>query len=98
VAGTIYSTASHSTGKHYVEVTFGGSDPDFAVGIWDPDTDTGALLDADGSVTTSEGTIAVFDPLDIGDVVGMALDADAGRVWFRVNGGDWNNDPLQAPE
>jgi len=96
----ILSVISHSSGRRFAEVTYAAGS---WVGIHNPSYD-GAYLMPNGGVTVylddaSEEVIypAVFPPLVDGDVVGIAVDIDAGKVWFRVNGGLWNNDPGQEP-
>jgi len=98
----IFSVTGHASGKQYVEVTFEGGGVT-GVGLVSPSPGSyGPYISKDGDIYiyTSGGNtthLGVFPPLVEGDVVGMAIDVDAGKVWFRVNGGYWNNDPLQGP-
>jgi len=51
----------------------------------------------DGTVLrngANQGTITSFGQ---GDVIDMAVDLDAQLVWFRVNGGNWNNSGSADP-
>jgi len=96
----VWSVTSHNSGKQYVEVTFDGGVVT-GVGLVSPDN-YGPYLSQDGDVYvyTSSGSTThtgVFPPLVEGDTVGIAIDIDAGKAWIRVNGGNWNNDPLQGP-
>ena len=99
MSGQVWSTTGHSMGRWYAEVTFSDNAPDGAVGLYDEASDTGTLLKADGSVEeTVDGVVvtthaAVFPPLAAGDVVGIKASLDTGELWFRVNGGGWNNGP-----
>jgi len=43
---------------------------------------------------TSQGNGEAYDD---GDVISVALDKGNNRVWFRKNGGDWNDDPSANP-
>jgi hypothetical protein len=98
----VFSVTKHSGGKYFAEVVFSGN----YVGIHHkPDWDGAYLEGATGNVDvySSAGVVAdnypgVFPPVSAGAVVGIAVDIDAGKVWFRVNGGPWNNDPAQSPE
>jgi hypothetical protein len=42
--------------------------------------------------TTYNGTGATLATWTTGNVVCLAVDGNAGKVWARVNGGNWNND------
>jgi len=103
VTGTLYSTTAHTTGKKYAEVTYSGATPGGVIGFFNDATDTGCVLTSAGSVQTwldgspSESYGGVFPALASGDVIGMAINTTTGKVWFRVNGGNWNNDPVQSP-
>jgi len=103
VSGTLWSTVKHQTGKWFGEIIFTGAAPGGVVGFFDDATDTGTVLTAAGSVQIWVDGVAVttipsvFPALVSGDKIGMAIDADAGKVWFRVNGGNWNNDSAQVP-
>lgn len=96
----LWSAVEHDNGKFFAEVTF-NSGVGAGVGLMSPGVN-GPYLDASGTVYVYglDGTTSypgVFAPLVQGDVVGVAANIDAGKVWFRVNGGPWNNDPTQGP-
>jgi len=93
---SIESTTSHAANKYYVEVAVSGA-ADFEIGLWNTPGSYGARLKSDGSIITEAGTDPTFSPLAAGDIIGIAADITEGKIWFRVNGGDWNNDPLQDP-
>ena len=94
--GIIYSTTSWDTGKHYVEVTITGGPLDFKLGPANIPLTGGAVMWSNGFVN-AEGTDGTMPIVVSGDVIGIAYNAEAGKVWFRINGGDWNDDPTQAP-
>jgi hypothetical protein len=103
VDGEIWSTRSNADTLSYVEVTVTGDDPTGRVGLFNDAVQTGTVLTADGDVLVYAGGAVVetftdvFDPLENGDIVGIAYDGVNGKVWFRVNGGLWNNDANQQP-
>jgi hypothetical protein len=47
----------------------------------------------DGSVYTTP----TFQSWTNGDVIDIAIDNNINGMWVRVNGGDWNNDPVADP-
>lgn len=98
---SIASLKKYGTGLHYAEVTITGAVPNGFVGVYDVATNTGVMIDVDtGQVVQqpSGTTASVFSPLVDGDTVGIAYDGAAGKVWFRVNGGLWNNNASHTPE
>jgi hypothetical protein len=103
ISGETWSTTSHAAGRYYAEVVFTADAPDGVVGLFDADRENGAELTGDGDVNIYVGGVVtedypgLFDSLAIGDVVGIAADLDVGKIWFRVNGGLWNNG-AQSPE
>lgn len=97
MSGQVWSTVGHHDGRYYAEVIFGADTPEGAVGLFDEVSGTGTMLTAEGHIQeTVDGVVTVmhfdcFPPLMAGDVVGIRADFDYGCIWFRVNGGDWNN-------
>lgn len=54
----------------------------------------------DGNVYTSAGggaAVATIQAYAQGDTVCMAVDFGNSRIWFRTNGGNWNNSALADP-
>jgi len=96
--GIVYSVTKHNSGRQFAEATFSGT----AIGLYDEVSENGIELTASGAVYVygdiNTETYGVFPPLVVGDTVGIAADIDTGTVWFRVNGGPWNNDPAQGPD
>jgi hypothetical protein len=107
------STVSHTAGKYYYEFTrttaldtgvgIGTADAvvsgiediwlgltQIGMGLW-----VGDWPDAD--VYFGEASIPTVGPCIDGDVLCTAVDLDNDRIWFRVNGGDWNNSPAADP-
>jgi hypothetical protein len=53
---------------------------------------------SDGNVYYNDSIIATGTPtFGTGDVVDLALDTANAAAWLRVNGGEWNNSPLNNP-
>jgi hypothetical protein len=102
--GYVVSTKFNRDTKGYAEFTYSSvpTTPAFSIGAFDDRTDQGVLLKANGDVQVwfdKFGTtyLDVFDQLPQLGVVGIAYDGLAGKVWFRVDEGDWNNDPTADP-
>lgn len=53
--------------------------------------------DAGGTVTINGITVATIMPYTTGHYIGVAVDPIADLVWFRVDGGNWNNSPTANP-
>lgn len=100
---TARSIASHAIGKYYAEFTLTseglGNAAHFTVGFVNGSfvgANLGADLNSGGIYGTAtqlfinnvgSGTTPTFSATK---VVGMAFDAGANLIWFRVNGGSWN--------
>lgn len=102
------ATESHSTGKHYFELTLNSwtgsistSAPTVGLsrsnypldGYWLGETATGWGLEIDGWAANNN----VWNEypslvFDTNDVVGIALDCDSGKLWFAVNN-VWQGNP-----
>ena len=108
----VASTSGNTSGKYYFEATFttltaGG---DYGVGIGTPASSylgmgqtggvTGNMLFRSGNIY-SAGTLQGGSSLAArsnGDVIGIAVDLDNRRVWFRVApSGNWNNSGTANP-
>jgi hypothetical protein len=50
-----------------------------------------------GEVWTKRGIVATVQGWAQGDTLCFALDLDNKRIWFRTNGGNWNNNPASDP-
>lgn len=103
---------THGTGKWYWEITLTtAANNNTAVAVvpaqWAPGSSATARLIRSGNVLvngttalTLSGTSAnsiTFTALSSGNVVGVALDLDAGLLWFRVGAGNWNNNAGYSP-
>ena len=100
VAGVL-ATFSMSSGKGYFEVIYDASGSSVSVGV------AVASRDLDGTNTTdvwvhisSFGTTGgdgasgpMFAAWSAGDVIGVAVDVDAGKIWFARNGAWLQGDP-----
>jgi hypothetical protein len=96
----ISSTTGHDSGKYYVEITVENIADYFEIGVMNGDYVNYTLIYNDGwtDANVSPPSAPDFDDLVNGDIVGIAFDIDTGRVWYRVNGGPWNNDAGFSPE
>lgn len=109
ISGGLWSVTEHSIGHYYVEVTLGGIVPVGLVGLYGTTAlgaalpMTGVFLNEGGDVVTYDNGVLtqtvsdVFPALAQNDVVGIAYNGSVGKVWFRVNGGNWNNSAAQNP-
>jgi hypothetical protein len=52
---------------------------------------------ADGRVYINSVAVAVIQGWSHGDVLCFAVDLDGKKIWFRTNGGNWNNNPASDP-
>jgi hypothetical protein len=105
-AGGIRGTGSKTTGKIYWETTWVGtpSAARFTCGIG---TSASALISLDSTgatVRTDDGFIRVNGAIQAsigafasGDIAGIAFDLGVSRIWFRRNGGNWNNSGTADP-
>lgn len=94
------SIASKTSGKHYWEITINAGTAYPGLGIATSSHSLTAFLGANthgcgyfktGAVTINSATAATIQTFANGDVVCVALDMDNGKIWFRTNGGNWNN-------
>jgi hypothetical protein len=98
-SGGVRSTttrANGSAGKYYAEFVFAGTGLVTAVGIMPTSgtltVNTAAFaVDNAGQIIVNAGLAGIdLGTPAVGDVVSVAWDAGAERVWFRLNAGDWN--------
>ncbi|MBR1164232.1 SPRY domain-containing protein [Bradyrhizobium elkanii] len=108
--GGAASTSYQSSGQFYFEFIVGAShgSTDF-VGVmaasygyfFAVNGNTGAgsgVWLGTGAITTNGGTVATLGAASAsGNVIGVAIDCDNDRIWFRLNGGNWNADPTANP-
>lgn len=108
----VFGTGIISTGKKKyweVTVTTNGSQANtFAVGVGNALASTGdneflgidansiTLYDS-GLVYYNAGGVTTIAPFVQGNVVCVAVDFMAGLIWWRVNGGNWNNSAAANP-
>jgi hypothetical protein len=103
------SIVGQTTGKFYFEVAWSGTASPYAVcGVADPSVALGTLYSSyTGSVCyqASTGNIyvngtflgALMPAFSMGQTVCMAVDLTNQRAWFRINGGNWNNNATYNP-
>lgn len=110
-ATNVGSVASHTSGKYYAEFTLttkagGASTAGVGVGngTFAPDgtflggtsTQSCALYDDGTAAGQTSGTLTGLSFVQ-GNIIGMALDIGAKKIWWRVNGGNWNNSATADP-
>jgi len=104
------SVASHASGKYYAEATYTAAPGSFDLGFGVANASealTGfAFLDNNGAGQYSGDTRFLLNGSALfswgvapaqGDVIGIAVDIGAGKIWARINGGTWNNDGAADP-
>jgi hypothetical protein len=110
VQATSCSVTSHSSGKffasahmdHVVTLDFA------AFGIKSPSSGTGNALggadnasvgfyNGDATVYVNNASIGTIATYAQGDTVDMAVDFDHSTIWYRINGGNWNNSGTANP-
>lgn len=106
----VRATVGKSSGKYYWEYTyntFGSASGDTAAGLWDG----AATLAAFGSTVSHGAGVFQFGNVWVdgsnrfssigtvsnGAVIRVALDMDNKRLWFAVNGGNWNGSAANTP-
>lgn len=52
---------------------------------------------ADGTVVTNNSTVSTIQTFATGNNIGIALDVTNSLIWFRTNGGNWNNSGTANP-
>jgi len=106
------ATASASAGKYYWEITL-AEDASFAgfheIGVSNAavstaggmggTTGSAVALQGDGAVLAAWAGSAVSTLMTYaeGNVISIALDMDNWAIWWRVNGGNWNNNASGSP-
>jgi hypothetical protein len=102
---SLRSVASASSGKKYWELTattIGGAAltvEGFGNSTMALNTYLGANTNSmgwvgDGRVLLNDVTVTTIQTWAQGDTLCFALDLDNSKVWFRTNGGNWNNDVI----
>lgn len=106
-AGATVATNRPFNGKHYAEFTITTLTGTPVVGIATPTYSYGTqLLGVDnnglgyrsgGAVVLNNVTLATIMTYVAGDRIGMAIDPANRLIWFRKNGGNWNNSGTANP-
>lgn len=104
---------NHLGGLRYIEFTYvsGSTSADTAIGLvtdnpslshqigYDGGPDEIGMFQNTGRIYVGGAlTITVASFSTLGTVVGMAVDAANRKVWYRVDGGEWNLSPSASPE
>lgn len=109
--GMVRSTRSIASGKAYFEGTFVAGNPgaglsELGIGFVDGSAFLsqtpyvqGVGVQTQPSIFVANNSAGTYTSVDavIGDVWGVAIDATAKLVWFRKNGGLWNNSGSADP-
>lgn len=97
---------SVSSTKVYVEVVMGTVTANSGIGVSVAaagltvqlgSTGDSIAYRPDGSVALNGATVSTLASYVTGDVIGIAINAVSRDVWFRKNGGNWNNDVANSP-
>lgn len=107
----VRSIASHSSGKYYCEATITQESTNYTHGIGvansgasltagpgSPDTNSVCYYNGDSNVysgNVNRGSLGAS--YTFGDVVSMAVDIGNNRIWYRINGGNWNGSGTNDP-
>lgn len=101
------SIASHSTGKYFASFTVNDVTGASALGIANGtksltgapggDLNSCGCLVENGNVSVNSGGIGTAAAMSNNDIIDMAVDLSAELIWFRVNGGNWNNSGAANP-
>ena len=103
----VRSIASRSSGKYYWELTLDAFQNGVAIfaGIasasWGLDHMSSSAQSIgwrdNGKVQQDGSDLATIESWSGGTVLGFALDLDNAKIWFRKDGGNWNNDAGANP-
>lgn len=104
----VRSITTHTTGQWYFEITINAAAKlsDVGVGV-DNGTENlnlsggqakGICWVGSGSVNYN-GTLNAYlaSTFFVGDILGVAVDITNAKIWFRENGGNWNNSASANP-
>lgn len=100
--GVVLSVAGYLSGKHYLEshcdagaaaVGFANSVSDWNSYLGNANNNSAACNSA-GQVFLNNSVVTTIATFTTGDTVCMAVDFTNSRAWWRVNGGNWNNDVI----
>ena len=101
---TVRSTTSKASGKYYAEFTYSAGNAGFvgvALGIANANAvlsgtilggnANGVGLENDGYLYYSNLSPNIHVPINVGHVIGMAVDFSTKKIWYRVDNGLWDN-------
>ena len=106
------AVASASSGKKYWELTArtivstpntivegvaNGSLPVNGGGVYLGSNLDGIGWAGNGNVYINSSVVATIQGWQQGDILSFALDLDSKRIWFRTNGGNWNDNSANDP-
>jgi hypothetical protein len=103
----VRAVASHSAGLYYAEFHVDTSPNSMHLGIANStealnanigNTDNNAIaIDDGGTVWLNGGSVGTASAFVLNDIVCMAVDMGHTNIWFRTNGGIWNNNAANNP-
>lgn len=105
---SVRGIASHSTGKFYYSIHIDAlTNVNYLIGMGNASMSLSSFVGADangislntgnGQILVSSASIAVIQTAAQGDTVDMAVDIGGQLIWFRTNGGNWNNSGTANP-
>lgn len=95
------SITSHNSGQFYFSAVLTSGDGGVAIGIGNASALSSNYIGIDlnsvayfpsGGVVINNATVATIATYSNGNTLDAAVDYTAHKIWFRVNGGGWNND------
>ena len=105
-ASGVRAVTGYQTGRYYIEATYevvpswpaqqgliGFATSATTIGSNNP----AVLYSSTGHVVLNGSDVSLLTAYHNGDVIGMAIDLDAKRLWVRLNGGLWNNSSSADP-
>jgi hypothetical protein len=103
----VRAIASHSTGKFYYSVHLDALAGNGTTGIANSAATLGNFVGSDnngvaynpsgGSVLANSAALATIQTSVQGNTVDVAVDIGGQLIWFRTNGGNWNNSGTANP-
>lgn len=97
----VRSNIGKNAGKHYFELTVTGTvATNMIMGIANASATLTSYvglnnhsigLSGDGNIVLNSSVVGTATNPASGDIVSVAVDRDNHKIWFRVNGGNWNN-------
>jgi hypothetical protein len=95
---TIYSATHRAGGKYYLEIKVNKTtSANNGIGVKGVNSDGPAMIRSTGQLDADLSGLGSVAGFATGDVVGLAIDQDNHKIWFRTNNGLWNNSSSAGP-